>query len=98
MNYIDILPDYLYNWTNRSTDASSDRFLLVRLNMEPLLNTTTRSSCALDYDFKSTTLFWFVVTFSRRLKIKLISRSDVMEEKIYSMPVAGGERFVCSSS
>ena len=62
--------------------------------MEPLLNTTTRSSCALDYDFKSTTLFWFVVTFSRRLKIKLISRSDVMEEKIYSMPVAGGERFV----
>jgi len=36
---------------------------LDRLNMEPLLNTTTRSSCALDYDFKSTTLFWFVVIF-----------------------------------
>jgi len=51
---------------------------LDRLNMEPLLNTTTRSSCALDYDFKSTTLFW----------------SDVMEEKIYSMPVTGGERSV----
>ena len=32
--------------------------------MEPLLNTTTRSSCALDYDFKSTTLFWFVVIFT----------------------------------
>ena len=31
--------------------------------MEPLLNTTTRSSCALDYDFKSTKLFWFVVSF-----------------------------------
>ena len=32
--------------------------------MEPLLNTTTRSSCALDYDFKSKTLFWFVVIFT----------------------------------
>jgi len=51
---------------------------LDRLNMEPILNTTTRSSCALDYDFKRSTLFW----------------SDVMEEKIYSISLAGGQRSV----
>jgi len=51
---------------------------LDRLNMEPILNTSTRSSCALDYDFKSGTLFW----------------SDVMEEKIYSVSLAGGQRSV----
>ena len=28
--------------------------------MEPILNTSTRSSCALDYDFKSGILFWWV--------------------------------------
>ena len=37
---------------------------LSRLNMEPILNTSTRSSCALDYDFKSGTLFWLVSTSS----------------------------------
>ena len=40
------------------------QYWLSRLNMEPILNTSTRSSCALDYDFKSGTLFWLVSTSS----------------------------------
>ena len=42
-------------------------FVLQRLNMEPILNESTRSSCALDYDFKSGSLFWFVTTFFLKL-------------------------------
>ena len=46
---------------SRDRDFFEIRFnvgLLHRLDMEPLLNESTRSSCALDYDFKSNTIFW----------------------------------------
>ena len=46
---------------------------LDRHSMTSIVN-TTRSSCAVDYDFKTGLVFW----------------SDVMEEKIYSAPIDSG--------
>ena len=66
-------PDLLFA---HKTDLRS--ISLDRLGMTALVN-TTRSSCALDYDFKEGLLFW----------------SDVMEERIYSAPLGReGERRV----